>query len=236
MNIAVILAGGIGNRMGIVDKPKQFIDVYGKPIIVHTLEVFDNHPEIDAIAVVCLSEWMDDLRILIRKYEINKVKWLVEGGETRQLSVYNAVKTLSQECSEDDILVVHDSVRPLVTHKIISSNIAGARQFGAVDTVVPSADTIVRSVDGERIKEVPLRKELYLGQTPQSFRLSLLRRAHEKARAENNLDSTEDCQLVLELGEEIHLVQGEKLNFKITSFDDLLLLKAVIKLGKTELL
>jgi 2-C-methyl-D-erythritol 4-phosphate cytidylyltransferase len=236
MNIAVILAGGIGNRMGIVDKPKQFIDVYGKPIIVHTLEVFDNHPEIDAIAVVCLSEWMDDLRILIRKYEINKVKWLVEGGETRQLSVYNAVKTLSQECSEDDILVVHDSVRPLVTHKIISSNIAGARQFGAVDTVVPSADTIVRSVDGERIKEVPLRKELYLGQTPQSFRLSLLRRAHEKARAENNLDSTEDCQLVLELGEEVHLVQGEKLNFKITSFDDLLLLKAVIKLGKTELL
>ncbi|HHT48493.1 MAG TPA: 2-C-methyl-D-erythritol 4-phosphate cytidylyltransferase [Firmicutes bacterium] len=236
MNIAVILAGGIGNRMGIVDKPKQFIDVYGKPIIVHTLEVFDNHPEIDAIAVVCLSEWMDDLRILIRKYEINKVKWLVEGGETRQLSVYNAVKTLSQECSEDDILVVHDSVRPLVTHKIISSNIAGARQFGAVDTVVPSADTIVRSVDGERIKEVPLRKELYLGQTPQSFRLSLLRRAHEKARAENNLDSTEDCQLVLELGEEVHLVQGEQLNFKITSFDDLLLLKAVIKLGKTELL
>jgi len=236
MNIAVILAGGIGNRMGIVDKPKQFIDVYGKPIIVHTLEVFDNHPEIDAIAVVCLSEWMDDLRILIRKYEINKVKWLVEGGETRQLSVYNAVKTLSQECSEDDILVVHDSVRPLVTHKIISSNIAGARQFGAVDTVVPSADTIVRSVDGERIKEVPLRKELYLGQTPQSFRLSLLRRAHEKARAENNLDSTEDCQLVLELGEEVHIVQGEQLNFKITSFDDLLLLKAVIKLGKTELL
>jgi 2-C-methyl-D-erythritol 4-phosphate cytidylyltransferase len=236
MNIAVILAGGIGNRMGIVDKPKQFIDVYGKPIIVHTLEVFDNHPEIDAIAVVCLSEWMDDLRILIRKYEINKVKWLVEGGETRQLSVYNAVKTLSQECSEDDILVVHDSVRPLVTHKIISSNIAGARQFGAVDTVVPSADTIVRSVDGERIKEVPLRKELYLGQTPQSFRLSLLRRAHEKARAENNLDSTEDCQLVLELGEEVHLVQGEELNFKITSFDDLLLLKAGIKLGKTELL
>lgn len=236
MNIAVILAGGIGNRMGIVDKPKQFIDVYGKPIIVHTLEVFDNHPEIDAIAVVCLSEWMDDLRILIRKYEINKVKWLVEGGETRQLSVYNAVKTLSQECSEDDILVVHDSVRPLVTHKIISRNIAGARQFGAVDTVVPSADTIVRSVDGERIKEVPLRKELYLGQTPQSFRLSLLRRAHEKARAENNLDSTEDCQLVLELGEEVHIVQGEQLNFKITSFDDLLLLKAVIKLGKTELL
>ena len=236
MNIAVILAGGSGSRMGIVDKPKQFIDVYGKPIIIHTLEVFDNHPEIDTIAVVCLSEWMDDLRILLRRYEINKVKWLVEGGETRQLSVYHAVKTLSQECADDDIIVVHDSVRPLVTHKIISSNIAAAKQYGAVDTVVPSADTIVRSVDGVTIREVPLRKELYLGQTPQSFRLSLLRRAHEKAKAENNLNSTDDCQLVLELEEEVHLVQGEKLNFKITSFDDLLLLKAIIKLGKTEML
>jgi 2-C-methyl-D-erythritol 4-phosphate cytidylyltransferase len=222
--------------MGIVDKPKQFIDVYGKPIIVHTIEAFDNHPEIDAMAIVCLSEWMDDLRILLRRYEINKVRWLVEGGETRQLSVYNAVKTLSQECSEDDILVVHDSVRPLVTHKIISSNIAGAKQFGAVDTVIPSADTIVKSVDREKIKEVPTRRELYQGQTPQSFRLSLLREAHQKAMAENNLNSTDDCQLVLELGEEVHLVQGEKLNFKITSFDDLLLLKAVIKLGKTEML
>lgn len=236
MNVAVILAGGTGSRMGIVDKPKQFIDVYGKPIIVHTLEVFDNHPEIDAIAVVCLNEWMDDLRILLRKYEINKVKWLVEGGETRQLSVYNAVQTLAVECSDDDIIVVHDSVRPLVTHKIISSNIAGAKQFGAVDTVVPTADTIVRSVDGEKINEIPLRSELYLGQTPQSFRLSLLKRAHEKARAEKNINSTDDCQLVLQLGEEVHLVQGEKLNFKITSFDDLLLLKAVIKLGKTEIL
>jgi 2-C-methyl-D-erythritol 4-phosphate cytidylyltransferase len=236
MNIAVILAGGTGSRMGIVDKPKQFIDVYGKPIIVHTIEAFDNHPEIDAMAIVCLSEWMDDLRILLRRYEINKVRWLVEGGETRQLSVYNAVKTLSQECSEDDILVVHDSVRPLVTHKIISSNIAGAKQFGAVDTVIPSADTIVKSVDREKIKEVPTRRELYQGQTPQSFRLSLLREAHQKAMAENNLNSTDDCQLVLELGEEVHLVQGEKLNFKITSFDDLLLLKAVIKLGKTEML
>ncbi|NLY90578.1 MAG: 2-C-methyl-D-erythritol 4-phosphate cytidylyltransferase [Firmicutes bacterium] len=236
MNVAVILAGGTGSRMGIVDKPKQFIDVYGKPIIVHTLEVFDNHPEIDAIAVVCLSEWMDDLRILLRKYEINKVRWLIEGGETRQLSVYNAVKTLSPECTDDDIIVVHDSVRPLVTHKIISNNIACAKQFGAVDTVVPSADTIVKSVDGEKIKEVPARRELYLGQTPQSFRLSLLRDAHQKAMAEKNLNSTDDCQLVLDLGAEVHLVQGEKLNFKITSFEDLLLLKAVIKLGKTEML
>ena len=235
MNIAVILAGGTGSRMGIVDKPKQFIDIYGKPIIVYTLEAFDNHSEVDAIAVVCLAEWIDDLRIFLRKYEVKKVKWVVEGGKTRQESVNNALKILSKECGDDDIVVVHDAVRPLVSQKIISNNILAARQYGAVDTVIPSADTIINSEDGETIKEVPRRSALYIGQTPQSFKLSTLRSAHEKALADKKINSTDDCQLVLELGENVHLVRGEKLNFKITSFDDLLLLKAMIKLGKTEI-
>ena len=104
MNIAVILAGGTGNRMGIVDKPKQFIDLYGKPIIVHTLETFDNHIEVDYIAIVCLKEWIEDLKIFIRKYEIDKVRWIIEGGKTRQESIYNAIRTLSNECTDDDIL------------------------------------------------------------------------------------------------------------------------------------
>ncbi|SCG81921.1 2-C-methyl-D-erythritol 4-phosphate cytidylyltransferase [Proteiniborus sp. DW1] len=236
MNIAVILAGGTGSRMGIVDKPKQFIDIYGKPIIAYTLEVFDNHPEIDCIAVVCLKEWMDDLRILLRKHEINKVKWIVDGGQTRQESVYNAINTLSNEYKDNDILIIHDSVRPLVSHKIISSNISGAKEFGAVNTVIPSADTIVKSIDGDTIKEVPARSELFVGQTPQSFKFSLIREAHDNAIKQNNLNSTDDCQLVLGLGQKVHLVMGEKLNFKITSFDDLLLLKAIIKLGNTEMI
>jgi len=235
MNIAVILAGGTGSRMGIVDKPKQFIDIYGKPIIVYTLETFDNHPEIDSIAVVCLKEWVDDLKILLRKYEINKVRWIVDGGQTRQESIYNAINALSNECKDDDILIIHDSVRPLVSHKIISNNISKAKEFGAVDTVVPSADTIVRSIDESTIEEVPTRSELYIGQTPQSFKYSLIKEAHENAIKNNNLNSTDDCQLVLGIGQKVHLVMGEKLNFKITSFDDLLLLKAIIKLGKTEM-
>jgi len=235
MNIAVILAGGTGSRMGIVDKPKQFIDIYGKPIIVYTLETFDNHTEIDSIAVVCLKEWVDDLKILLRKYEINKVRWIVDGGQTRQESIYNAINALSNECKDDDILIIHDSVRPLVSHKIISNNISKAKEFGAVDTVVPSADTIVRSIDESTIEEVPTRSELYIGQTPQSFKYSLIKEAHENAIKNNNLNSTDDCQLVLGIGQKVHLVMGEKLNFKITSFDDLLLLKAIIKLGKTEM-
>lgn len=235
MNIGIILAGGIGSRMGIVDKPKQFIDIYGKPIIVHTLEAFDNHPEIDYIAIVCLNEWMDDLKILLRRYEINKVKWLIKGGSTRQESVYNAITTISKDASDDDILVIHDSVRPLVSHKVISNNISSAKKFGATDTVIPSADTIVKSLNGLEIHEVPNRSELYIGQTPQSFKLALIKRAHETAMEKNKLNATDDCQLVLDLGHEINLVMGEKLNFKVTSFDDLLLLKAIIKLGKTEM-
>ena len=235
MNIGIILAGGIGSRMGIVDKPKQFIDIYGKPIIVYTLETFDNHPEIDYIGVVCLDEWMDDLKILLRKYEINKVKWLIKGGMSRQESVYNAIMAISKDVNDDDILVIHDSVRPLVSHKIISNNISSAKQFGATDTVIPSTDTIIKSLDGLQIHEVPNRSELYIGQTPQSFKFELIKRAHETAIESNKLNSTDDCQLVLDLGEKVKLVMGDKLNFKITSFDDLLLLKAIIKLGKTEM-
>ncbi len=236
MNIGVILAGGSGSRMGIVDKPKQFIDIYGKPIIIHTLETFDSHPEIDVIAIVCLEEWTDDLRILLRKYEISKVKWIVKGGETRQESIYNAIKTISKECSKDDIVVIHDSVRPLVSHKIISNNIVGAKKHGAVDTVIPSADTIVKSTDGDIIKEVPNRSQLFIGQTPQSFKLSLIKGAHDKAIEENISNSTDDCQLILKFGRDVHLVEGEKLNFKVTSFEDLLLLKAIVKLGNTEMI
>jgi 2-C-methyl-D-erythritol 4-phosphate cytidylyltransferase len=236
MNIGIILAGGTGSRMGNMDKPKQFIDIYGKPIIIYTLEVFDNHPEIDYIAVVCLQEYMDYMKILLRKYEINKVKWLIEGGATRQESVYNAIKFISKDLNDDDILVIHDSVRPLVSYKIISNNIFNAKEFGATDTVVPSSDTIIKSFDGVEIHEVPNRSELFIGQTPQSFKLGLIKKAHEAAIEKNKLNATDDCQLVLDLGHKVRLVMGEKLNFKITSFDDLLLLKAIIKLGKTEMI
>lgn len=236
MNIGVILAGGSGSRMGIVDKPKQFIDIYGKPIIIHTLETFDGHPEIDAIAVVCLDEWIDELKIMLRKYEISKVKWIVEGGKTRQESIYNVLDKLKEECKSEDILIIHDSVRPLVSHKIISNNIQGAIKFEAVDTVIPSVDTIVKSIDEETINEIPNRSQLYMGQTPQSFKYSLIKEAHDKAIESNQMDSTDDCQLVLKLGRKVHLVEGEKLNFKVTSFDDLLLLKAIVKLGKTEMI
>lgn len=235
MNIAIILAGGSGSRMG-SDIPKQFTDIYGKPLIIHTLESFDVNPTIDFIAVVCKKEWQDDLRIWIRKYGITKVKWIIDGGDTRQDSIYNSLIVLEKECSSDDILVIHDSARPLVSQRIINDNIEGARKYGAVDTVIPSADTIIKSENSETIESVPVRKELYLGQTPQSFNFDLIFNAHKNARESGKEDSTDDCQLVLAYGKDVYLVNGDKLNFKITTFEDMLLFKAIIKLGKLEVM
>lgn len=233
MNIGIILAGGTGSRMG-SDIPKQFIDIYGKPLIIHTLESFDMNLNIDYIAVVCKNDWKEDLEIWLRKFGINKVKWIVDGGETRQASIYNALKEIKDFCKEDDIVVIHDAARPLISQRIIDENIKGAKEFGAVDTVIPTADTIINSKDDKTINNVPIRKELYLGQTPQSFRFSKVLKAHEKAIENKKTDATDDCQLLLDLNEKVHLVKGDKLNFKITTFEDLMILKAIIKLGKVE--
>lgn len=231
MNIGVILAGGSGTRMG-SDVPKQFIDIYGKPLIIHTLESFDLNSEIDSIAVVCKDEWKEDLNIWIRQFGVNKVKWIISGGNTRQESTYRAIKALEDVCTDEDILIIHDAARPLISQRIINDNIVGAKEYGAVDTVIPSADTIIRSTNDSTIDSVPVRSELYLGQTPQSFKYSLIKAAHEFSINNNTIDATDDCQLVLKLNHDVHLVNGDKLNFKVTTFEDLLLLKSVVKIGK----
>ena len=235
-NYAVILAGGTGSRMGNVDKPKQFIDVYGKPIIAYTLEKFSMHMEIDRIIVVTLKEWQDDVRAVVRKFELNKVGAVLTGGETRQQSVYEAIKYLKEIASPEDIIVVHDAVRPLVSQKIISENIKMAKQYGAVDTVIPSADTIVHSLDKELITSVPTRDQYFLGQTPQTFHYSILQESHEYVMQFNSIETTDDCKLVLHAGHPIKLSLGDKLNFKITTFEDLSLFKALLKLGEIEVI
>jgi len=234
MNIAIILAGGKGSRMGMVDQPKQFIDIYGKPIVVHTIEAFDIHEQIDAIAVVCLKEWHEDIKIWTRKYELNKIKWIVDGGETRQESVLNGLKAIEEDVNPEDIVVIHDAARPLISHKIIVNNIEGAKKYGAVDTVIKASDTIIQSIDDNTISSIPVRKELYIGQTPQSFVYSTIYDAHKSAASSQIQDSTDDCRLVLNSGKKVHLVDGDKLNFKITTMEDLLLLKSIIKMSKLE--
>ncbi len=230
MNIAVILAGGIGSRMGDIDKPKQYLDVYGKPLIVYTLEAFNKNCNVDYIAVVCKEQWKEDIHNWIREYKLNKVRWIFEGGETRQESSYHALKSLKKYCSDDDIVLIHDAARPLVSQRIISENIELAKKYYAVNTVIPANDTIIRSLDNFTTHDVPVRSEMFLVQTPQSFRYSVILDALSKALADSFTNSTDDCQLVFRLGKPVHLVQGDKLNFKITTIEDIELLKAYIKM------
>ena len=237
MNIGLILAAGSGSRMGNADKPKQFLPIYGKPLMIHTIEAFEVHEEIDAIVIVTNDSYVDQVKVWCKQYDLAKVKAVVAGGNERQISVYNglqAVKNIAR--SDNDIVLIHDAARPLISQRIITDNINVCAEFGAVDTVIKASDTIVRSTNEQSISDIPLRKELYQGQTPQTFKLSIILDAHEQAIKNNLPDVTDDAKLVLSLGKEVRLVEGSKQNFKITTFDDLMMLKALLKIGKTEVI
>ncbi len=235
MNIAVVLAGGSGSRMGMVDRPKQFIDIYGKPVIIHTLEAFEINEKIDAICVVCVKEWQDDLSLWLKEYDIRKVRWIANAGSSRQESSLNALDAIKEVCGDDDYVIIHDAARPLISQKIINENIVKVREYGACDTVVPAHDTIIRSVDGDTLDSIPARKELYMGQTPQSFKYSIVRKAYDDyfAMPENERpEMTDDCGLVLASGVKIGMAMGDKLNMKITTMEDLLLVKSIVRTGR----
>ncbi len=234
MNIALILAAGSGTRMGNTNKPKQFLSIYNKPLIVHTIEAFEMHDDIDMILIVTNDTYIDDVKIWCKQYDLTKVQYIVAGGSSRQESVYNGLKKLEKiGTKDDDIILIHDAARPLISQTIITDNIESCKKYHAVDTVIPSSDTIIRSVDKETICEIQKRSEQYQGQTPQSFTFKVINDAHEYAKSINNTETTDDCRLVLNMGKEVHLVNGSKLNFKITTFDDLMMLKALLKIGKT---
>ena len=237
MNIALILAAGSGSRMGNADKPKQFLPIYGKPLMIHTIEAFEAHDEVDALVIVTNEVFIDQVKVWCKQYDLSKVKAVVAGGDSRQLSVYNGLQAVKEIAKNDnDIILIHDAARPLISQKIISDNIKACQEFGAVDTVIKASDTIISSVDAQVINNIPNRSELYQGQTPQTFKLSIILEAHEKAKSGLIPNVTDDAKLVLSLGKDVHLVEGSKQNFKITTFDDLMMLKALLKIGKTEVI
>jgi 2-C-methyl-D-erythritol 4-phosphate cytidylyltransferase len=237
MNVALILAAGTGSRMGNTDKPKQFLPIYGKPLMVHTIEAFEINDEVDAIVISTNEEYIDDVKVMCKQYDLTKVCKVVAGGDTRQISVYNGLKGVKEiGAKDDDIIIIHDSARPLISQRIIRENIECCKAYGAVDTVIKATDTIVKSENGQTISDIPVRKELYQGQTPQTFNFSLIWNAHEAVKNKSVPNVTDDTKLVLLLGHDVHLVEGDKLNFKITTFDDLMMLKALLKIGKSEVL
>ena len=193
--------------------------------------------KIDYIIVVTNESYVDQVSVWCKQYDLSKVKYIVSGGDSRQKSVFCGLTKLKEVgIKDDDNLLIHDSARPLISQTIIDDNIKLCDQFGAVDTVIPSADTIIRSINQESIHEIQKRSELFCGQTPQSFKFNIIWDAHILANKTNNTDTTDDCKLVINLGKEVHLAMGSKLNFKITTFDDLMMLKALLKIGKSEVI
>lgn len=237
MNIALILAAGSSTRMGNSNKPKQFLSIYNKPLIVHTIEAFEMHEKIDMIIAITNETYIDSVKVWCKQYDLSKVKYVIPGGASRQESVYNGIKFLAElAINDNDNILIHDSARPLISQSIISNNIDACNKYGAVDTVIPCCDTIIKSINGQTITEIQKRSEQYQGQTPQSFKFNIIKEAHDYAKQTNNTETTDDCRLVINIGKEVHLVQGSKLNFKITTFDDLMMLKALLKIGKSEVI
>ncbi len=215
----VVLAGGIGTRMGNVEKPKQFMEIGGKPIIIHTIEKFVMNPQFEKVLVLSPKQWIKHTEDLIKKYipDIDNVV-IISGGSTRNETIMNSIKYIEEQgkLNEDTIIVTHDSVRPFVTHRILEENIKFAKEFGACDTVIPATDTIVESVDHNLISSIPDRSTMYQGQTPQSFKALQLRQLYEGLDEKEKEILTDACKIMVIKGEKVHIVDGEVFNIKIT--------------------
>lgn len=215
----VVLAGGKGTRMGNVEKPKQFMDVGGKPIIIHTIEKFVVCQEFDKVLVLSPKQWINHTQDLIKKYiPCSDNVIVLEGGTTRNETIMNAVKYIDEQgcLDEETIIVTHDSVRPFVTHRILEENVKYAKKYGACDTVIPATDTIVESTNNEFITDIPDRSKMYQGQTPQTFKALMLRELYNSLTEDEKTVLTDACKILVLKGEKIHLVDGEVFNIKIT--------------------
>ena len=227
----VVLAGGQGTRMGNVEKPKQFMEIGGKPIIIHTIEKFVLNTEFEQVLVLSPKQWIKHTQDLIRKYIPMRDRVVViEGGATRNETIMNSIAYIEKQgkLNEDTVIVTHDSVRPFLTHRIIEENIRYARDYGACDTVIAATDTIVASTDHALITDIPDRSTMYQGQTPQSFKAQHLRELYESLTAEEKKILTDACKIMVIKGEQVHLVEGEVSNIKITYPYDLKVAEALL--------
>ena len=232
MIFAAILAGGVGSRMGGTDTPKQFLNLGNKPIIVHTIEKFVINERIDKIIVLTPKNFINHTNHLIDKYIPKSDDVVViEGGETRNDTIMNSVRYIEENFGIDDesIIITHDSVRPFVTHRIIEDNIFAAEKYGACDTVVPATDTIVESINGETIESIPVRDYYYQGQTPQSFNIKKLFNLINSLTEEETNILTDACKIFTRKDEDVHLVEGEVTNIKITYPYDLKLANTILE-------
>ena len=219
MVVAAVFAGGNGSRMGNTETPKQYMMLGTKPIIIHTVEKFFVHPGIDRVVVLCPGLWVAQTKDMIKKYigETDRID-VISGGKSRNDTLMCALNYIEENLTLDDdtIIVTHDAVRPFVPHRLIEQNIKAAQKYGACDTVFGSTDTIVESKDGEFISNIPDRKHMYQGQTPQSFKAKRLREICDSLTEEEKAILTDACKIYTLKGESVSLVEGEVFNIKIT--------------------
>ncbi len=229
-NIGVIFAGGVGSRMKSKTKPKQFLEIYGKPIIIHTLEHFENNVEIDAVVIACVKEWIPYLKELLYKFRIEKVKKIVEGGETGQLSIYGGLRAAREIVGKENaIVLIHDGVRPLISSRLLSENINCVKEHGSAITAGIVKETIVVMNDDGVIEQVPSRKNSRVAKAPQSFFLDDILSVHEKALSEGLRDSIDSCTLMKSYGFTLHMIDGPYENIKITTPDDYYTMRAIMQ-------
>lgn len=227
MNIALIFAGGTGQRMNSKSKPKQFLELHGKPILIHTLEYFEEHSDIDAICIVCLQGWESELRKQLKQYHIEKVKWITAGGDTGHDSIYNGLKVLEQECASDDIVLIHDGVRPLISEELISANIENVKKYGNAITVEDAAESIVVMNETDRtISDMPRRDLAKVAKAPQSFYMKDICEVHKMAQ-EDGFKSIDSAHLMYRYGRELHTVKSTPFNIKIATPSDYYVFRAI---------
>jgi 2-C-methyl-D-erythritol 4-phosphate cytidylyltransferase len=235
MNIGVIFAGGSGRRMNTKSRPKQFLEYNGKPIIVYTLELFDNHPMIDGIVVVCIEDWIPFLEKQLKKFEINKVVKIVRGGNSGQESIFNGLVAAEEYTKDisDTVVLIHDGVRPLIKEETITDNINTVREKGNCITCIPATETfIVKQSDGGL--EIPTRDNSLIARAPQSFYLNDILKAHRQAQKEGKTDFIDSCTMMSYYGHKINTIIGPMENIKITTPTDFFIFKAMVEVHENQ--
>lgn len=230
MVTALIFAGGVGERMNSRAKPKQFLEIHGKPILIYTLDQFEMHEDVDNIAVVCLENWINELKIMLKRFMVSKVKWIVPGGKTGHDSIFNGLQEIAKDVRDDDIIIIHDGVRPLITGDLISKNIQVTREKGNAVTVLKLGESIARlsgdCVENGTVAEIPDRNQMCLIKAPQTFFFREIWDLHQRARKDQYKAIDSAC-LLHKYGHEINTVASTTYNIKITSPSDYYIFRAM---------
>lgn len=232
MNIALIIAGGVGQRMG-QDIPKQFINVDNIPVIVYTMAAFQKHPEIDAIEIVCVDGWHEVLYAYAKQFGISKLENVVSGGKNGQDSIRNGLYDIAKRHNDDnDLVLIHDAIRPLLSEEIISDNIRVCKEHGNAITVIPCNAAMLKTYDGIQSETQVPRDNLKETQTPQTFFLKDIIAAHKEALEKGIVASVASCTMYIELGRKLYMCKGSEKNIKLTTVEDVEIFKALLNAKK----